>query len=196
MSFPCYKEGMKINGNEIRPGHTLEHKGGLWSVVRVNHVKPGKGGAFAQVEMKNLNDGTKLNERFRSSETVERAQLEQNASQFLYREGDMLAFMDSATYEQVQLPRTLAGEQEIFLQEGMMVSLESHQGKILSISLPPQVSLAVREADAVVKGQTASASYKPAILENGAKVMVPPFIASGEKIIIDTATLEYIRRAE
>lgn len=187
---------MKLNGNEIRPGHILQHKGGLWHVSKVNHVKPGKGGAFAQVEMKNLTEGTKLNERFRASETVSRAQLEQKACQFLYRNGEMLALMDSQNYEQIEVPEALAGERAVFLDDGMEVQLESHEGKALSLRLPPQVKVEVREAEPVVKGQTASASYKPVVLANGVKVMAPPFIGAGDKIIIDTESLDYVRRAE
>jgi elongation factor P len=187
---------MKINGNEIRPGNVIQHKNGLWLAVRTQHVKPGKGGAFAQVELKNLIDGTKLNERFRSSETVERVRLEQKDYQYLYKEGDMLVFMDLETYEQIQIAEEFLGERAAFLQDGMQVTVESHEGKAIGVSLPDQVVLRITEAEPVVKGQTAASSYKPAILENGARVMVPPFIESGEKIIVDTNELTYVRRAE
>ena len=187
---------MKINGNEIRPGNVIQHKDGLWVAVKIQAVKPGKGGAFAQVELKNLIDGTKLNERFRASETVERVRLEQKDHQFLYAEGDMLTFMDLETYDQIQLPEDFIGERAAFLQDGMTVVVESHEGKPIGVSLPDQVTLEVVEAEAVVKGQTAASSNKPAILENGVRVMVPPFIGVGEKIIVDTNELTYVKRAD
>jgi elongation factor P len=187
---------MKINGNEIRPGNVIEHKGGLWVAVKTQHVKPGKGPAYAQVELKNAIDGTKLNERFRSSETVERVRLEQKDYQFLYREGDMLVFMDMDTYEQIQVRREFLEERAAFLQDGMQVSVESHEGRPIGISLPDQVTLEVVEADPVVKGQTAASSYKPAKLENGVRILVPPFIATGERVVVDTNELTYVRRAE
>jgi elongation factor P len=187
---------MKINGNEIRPGNAIEHKGGLWIAVKTQAVKPGKGGAFNQVELKNLIDGTKLNERFRASETVERVRLEQKDYQFLYAEGDMLTFMDTETYDQISLPTDFVGERASFLQDGMTVVVESHEGKPIGISLPDQVTLEVVEAEPVVKGQTAASSNKPAVLENGIRVMVPPFVQTGEKIVVDTNELAYIKRAD
>ena len=187
---------MKINGNEIRPGNVIQHKDGLWVAVKIQAVKPGKGGAFAQVELKNLIDGTKLNERFRASETVERVRLEQKDYQFLYAEGDMLTFMDLESYDQIQLPEDFLGERAAFLQDGMTVVLESHEGRPIGVSLPDQVALEVVEAEAVVKGQTAASSNKPAVLENGIRVMVPPFIGVGEKILVDTNELTYIKRAD
>jgi elongation factor P len=187
---------MKINGNEIRPGNVIQHKGALWVAVKTQHVKPGKGPAYAQVELKNITEGTKLNERFRSSETVERVRLEQQDFQFLYAEGDMLVFMDTDTYDQIELPKEFLEERAAFLQEGMKVSVESHEGKPLGVTLPDQVTLAVVEADPVVKGQTAASSYKPAILENGVRVMVPPFVVAGEKVVVDTNELTYVRRAD
>lgn len=187
---------MKINGNEIRQGNVIQHKDGLWVAVKTQHVKPGKGGAFAQIELKNLVDGTKLNERFRSSETVERVRLEQNEYQYLYSDGDMLTFMDTESYEQIQLASDFIGDRVAFLQDGMMVTVESYEGKSLGINLPEQVTLEVTETEPTVKGQTASASYKPAILENGLRVMVPPFVTTGEKIVVDTNETTYIRRAD
>lgn len=187
---------MKINGNEIRPGNVIQHKGGLWVAVKLQHVKPGKGGAFAQVELKNLIDGTKLNERFRSSETVERVRLEQKDNQFLYKEGDMLVFMDQENYEQIELPEDFVGERAAFLQDGMVVVLESFEGKPIGITLPDHVTLEVTEAEPVVKGQTAASSNKPAVLENGIRVMVPPFVETGEKIVVDTNELTYVKRAD
>ncbi|WP_068004238.1 elongation factor P [Pseudovibrio axinellae] len=187
---------MKLNGNEIKPGHVLMHQDTLWAAVKVQHVKPGKGGAFAQVEMKNLLDGRKLNERFRATESVERVRLEQKDFQFLYEEGDMLVFMDNETYEQLELQKEFVGERAAFLQDGMTVTVELHEEKPIGISLPTHVTLEIVEADAVVKGQTQSSSYKPAVLENGVRCMVPPFITSGEKIIVDTDNVEYVRRAD
>jgi elongation factor P len=187
---------MKINGNEIRPGNVIEHQGSLWVAVKVNAVKPGKGPAYAQVELKNLLNGSKLNERFRASESVERVRLEQNDYQFLYVQGDMLVFMDNETYEQLEVPQEFVGERAAFLQDGMMVTVESHEGTPIGISLPDQVTLQVVDAEPVVRGQTASASYKPAMMENGVRVMVPPFITAGEKIVVDTNETTYVRRAD
>ena len=187
---------MKISGNEIRPGNVIQHKGALWVAVKTQHVKPGKGPAYAQVELKNAIDGNKLNERFRSSETVERVRLEQRDYQFLYADGDMLTFMDMDTYDQMALPRDFLEERAAFLQDGMKVTVESHEGKPIGITLPDQVTLEVVEAEPVVKGQTAASSYKPAKLENGVRVMVPPFIGVGERVVVDTNELSYVRRAE
>ena len=187
---------MKINGNEVRPGHVLEHKGGLWAVVKTEAVKPGKGGAFNQVELKHVVEGTKLNERFRANETVERVRLEQKDHQILYEEGDMLVFMDNESYEQISLPREFVGDRAAFLQDGMTVTLEMHEERPLGITLPQQVTLEIVEADPVVKGQTAASSYKPAVLENGLRIMVPPFVTSGERVVVDTGELTYLRRAD
>jgi elongation factor P len=187
---------MKINGNEIRPGNVIEHKGALWIAVKTQAVKPGKGPAYAQVELKNAIDGTKLNERFRSSETVERVRLEQKDYQYLYPEGDMLTFMDVDTYDQIQIPKDLLGERAAFLQDGMTVTVESHEGRSIGIALPDQVTLEVIEEEPVVKGQTAASSYKPAKLENGVRILVPPFVGVGERVVVDTNELTYVRRAE
>ena len=187
---------MKINGNEIRPGNVIEHKGGLWMAVKTQAVKPGKGGAFNQVEHKNLIDGTKLNERFRASETVERVRLEQKDYQFLYAQDENLVFMDTDSYEQLEIARDFIGERAAFLQDGMTVTVESHEGRPIGVNLPDQVVLEVVEAEPVVKGQTAASSNKPAILDNGVRVMVPPFVSVGERIIVDTNELTYIRRAD
>ncbi len=187
---------MRINGNEIKPGNVLQHQDTLWAVVKVQHVKPGKGGAFAQVEMKNLIDGRKLNERFRSEDKVERVRLEQKDFQFLYAQDDQLVFMDSDTYEQIELQSEFVGERAAFLQDGMTVTLEMHEEKPIGINLPQFVTLEITEADAVVKGQTQSSSYKPAMLENGVRVLVPPFITAGEKIVVDTSEVTYVRRAD
>ena len=185
----------KINGNEIRPGNVLEHEGGLWAAVKVDHVKPGKGGAFAQVELKNLRTSSKLNERFRSADKVERVRLEQKDQQFLYEESGMLIFMDTETFEQVQLPSDLLGERRPFLQDGMTIVVEFYEEEALNASLPQKVSCQVLETEPVVKGQTAAKSFKPAILQNGIKVMVPPFISKEERIVINTDTMEYSERA-
>ncbi len=187
---------MKINGNEIRPGNVIQHNNSLWVAVKTQAVKPGKGGAFNQVELKNLLDGSKLNERFRASATVERVRLEQKDYQYLYESGDMLTFMDLESYEQIELPSEFVGERKAFLQDGMQVTVESHEGKPLGITLPEQVTLEVTETEPTVKGQTAASSYKPAIMDNGLRVMVPPFIEVGQKIVVSTAEVEYVKRAD
>ena len=187
---------MKINGNEIRPGDVVEHAGGLWAAVRTAHVKPGKGGAFNQVELKNLIDGTKLNERFRAAETVERIRLEMKDFTFLYAEGDSLVFMDIESYEQLELQKDFVGDRAAFLQDGMKVTVKMHEERAIGIALPDQVTLLITEADPVVKGQSATSSYKPAVMENGVRVMVPPFIDAGERIIVDTTEITYVRRAD
>ena len=187
---------MKINGNAIRPGNVVEHKGRLWRAVRIQHTQPGKGGAYLQVELKDIRDGTKLNERFRSSEDVERVRLDQKEYQFLYAEGDMLTFMDNETYEQISLAEEMVGDPLPFLQEGMTVMIESYEGSPISVALPESVVMEVTEADPVVKGQTAASSYKPALLENGVKVMVPPHIETGTRIVVNTADATYMERAK
>lgn len=187
---------MKVNGNEIKPGMVIEHQGSLWVAVKTHSVKPGKGGAFNQVEMKNLINGSKLNERFRASETVERVRLEQKDFQYLYREGDYLVFMDTESYEQLELHDEFIGDRAAFLKDGMTVSVEMHEDKPIGIQLPDQVTLEVAEADPVVRGQTAASSYKPAVLENGVRILVPPFIEAGEKVVVDTGEISYLRRAD
>ena len=186
---------VKINGNEIRPGNVLEHDGGLWAAVKVDHVKPGKGGAFAQVEMRNLRNGSKLNERFRSADKVERVRLEQKDQQFLYESDGMLVFMDTETYEQIELSSELLGERRPFLQDGMTIVVEFYEDEALNATLPQKVTCTVVETEPVVKGQTAANSFKPAILDNGVKVMVPPFIAQDEQVVINTEAMEYSERA-
>jgi elongation factor P len=186
----------KINGNEIRPGNVIEHDGGLWVAVRANSVKPGKGGAYNQVELKNLINGTKLNERFRSAATVERVHLELKDFSFLYEQGDALIFMDAESYEQLELQKDFVGDRAAFLQDGMNVTVQLYEERPIGIALPDQVVLAITEADPVVRGQTAASSYKPAILENGIRVMVPPFIEAGERILVDTNEITYLRRAD
>ena len=186
---------MKINGNEIRPGNIIEHNDGLWVAVKIGHVKPGKGGAFAQVELKNLRNGSKLNERFRSADKVERVRLEQKDQQFLYENDGMLVFMDSETYEQIELPSDLLGDRRPFLQDGMTVQIEYYEAEALSCQLPEKVTCKIVETEPVVKGQTAANSFKPAVLDNGVRVMVPPFVAQDEDIIVNTQTFEYSERA-
>ena len=185
----------KINGNEIKPGNVLEHDSGLWAAVKVEHVKPGKGGAFAQVELKNLRTGSKLNERFRSADKVERVRLEQKDQQFLYESDGMLVFMDVETFEQIELPSDLLGSRRPFLQDGMTLAVEFYDEEAINATLPQKVTCIVAETEPVVKGQTAANSFKPAILDNGMKVMVPPFIDQEEKIKVNTETLEYSERA-
>lgn len=185
----------KINGNEIRPGYVLEHNDGLWIAVKVNHVKPGKGGAFAQVEMKNLRSGSKLNERFRSDDKVEKARLEQKDQQFLYENDDMLVFMDMETYDQIELQSDLLGDRKPFLQDGMMVKIEYFGNEALNVSVPQKVTCVVKETEPAIKGQTAANSYKPAVLDNGVRVMIPPFVGPDESIIVNTETFEYTERA-
>lgn len=187
---------MKINGNEIRPGNVIMHRNDLWTVVKTQSVKPGKGGAYNQVELKNIRDGGKLNERFRSSETVEKARLEQREYQFLYKQEDRLIFMNMDSYEQIELDGDFVGERAAFLQDGMIVKVESHEEKPIGISLPIQVTVGIAEADPVVKGQTAASSYKSAILDNGLRIMVPPFIAAGERVVVDTNEIAYVRRSD
>ena len=186
---------MKISGVDIRPGNILEYEGGIWKVAKIQHTQPGKGGAYMQVEMKNLQDGRKTNVRFRSADTVERVRLDTKEFQYLYHDGDMLVFMDNDTYEQISLPDDLIGEAAAFLQDGMEVTLELWDEKPISVQLPDQVEATIVEADAVVKGQTASSSYKPALLDNGVRVMVPPHIESGTRIVVDVYERSYVGKA-
>lgn len=187
---------MKISGVDIRPGNILEYENGLWKVAKIQHTQPGKGGAYMQVEMKNLIDGRKTNVRFRSADTVEKVRLDTKEFQYLYADGDMLVFMDQETFEQISLPSDLLGDAVDFLQDGMQVTLELYEEKPISVQLPEQVEAEIVEADAVVKGQTASSSYKPAVLDNGVRVMVPPHITTGTRIIVDVYAKEYVKKAE
>jgi len=186
----------KIAGNEIRPGTLIEHNGGLWIAVKTQAVKPGKGGAYNQVELKNVVTGTKLNERFRSDESVDEVYLEKKDFQFLYASGEMLTFMDIETYEQIEIERDFIGERAQFLQDGMKVLVQTHEGKPIGVQMPLQVTLTVTEADPVLRGGTAAPSYKSAMLENGLKIQVPPFIEAGTKIVVATEDGSYVRRAE
>lgn len=185
----------KIHGNEIRPGNILEHNDGLWVAVKISHVKPGKGGAFAQVEMKNLRNGSKLNERFRAADKVEKVRLEQKTQQFLYENDGMLVFMDTETYEQIELPADILGDRRPFLQDSMTIQIEYYDDEALSAALPQRVTCTVTETEPAVKGQTAANSFKPAILDNGVRVMIPPFVGEGEAIVVSTETMEYVERA-
>ncbi len=186
----------KINGNEIRPGTMIEYDGALWMAVKTQKVKPGKGGAYNQVELKNVTQGTKLNQRFRSDETVEEIYLEKKDFQFLFASGDMLTFMDMENYEQIELAADFVGDQAQFLQDGMKTLVQLYDGKPIGIALPQHVILEVVEADAVMRGGTAAPSYKSATLSNGLKIQVPPFIDAGTKVVVSTEDGSYLRRAE
>ena len=185
---------MKINANEIKVGMLIEYKDDLWEILKTQHVKPGKGGAFAQVEMKSVDKNTKLNERFRSSETVEKAEVDEKKFNFLYIDGENCHFMDNKTFDQVEIPKSITGEQYKLLKENLEVTISFMEGKPISIELPNNIECLIEATDAALKNQTASSSYKPAMLDCGIKINVPPFVESGEKIIIDTRTLEYIKR--
>ena len=187
---------MKINGNSVKPGMILEHKGELWTVTKSQSVKPGKGGAFNQVEMKNIKTGSKLNERFRASEEVERVRVDEEKYQYLYKQDDKLVFMNTISYEQIELDSEIAGDRMILMSENDEVIIEMYNDKAIGIQLPKTLSFIVNETEAVVKGQTAASSNKPAILENGIRVMVPPFIEQGEKIEINTEDLTYSKRVD
>ena len=187
---------MKLNGNAIKPGNVIEHNGRLWAAIKVSHVKPGKGGAFAQIELRDIRDGTKLNERFRSSETVERVILDDIDCTFLYEEDEFLVFMHPDTFEQISVSVGLVGDSAMFLQNGMTITMSSHEGEPISVKLPDTVVMEVIEADSVVKGQTASSSYKPAVLENGVRVMVPPHIETGTRIVVRPEDKSYVERAK
>ncbi len=186
----------KIAGNEISPGTLIQHDGGLWIAVKTQAVKPGKGGAYNQVELKNIITGTKLNERFRSDQAVEEVYLEKKDFQFLFASGDMLTFMDMETYDQIEIAGDFVGEQARFLQDGMKVLVQTYEGRPIGIKLPQHVTLEVVAADAVMRGGTAAPSYKGAVLENGLKIQVPPFVNAGTKVIVSTEDGSYVRRAE
>ena len=185
---------MKINAGEIRVGMLLEYKNDLWQVLKTQHVKPGKGGAFAQVEMKSLNKNTKLNERFRSSETVEKASLEETTYNYLYSDEANYFFMDPKTFEQIEIKKETVGDKGKLLTENLQVSVSFYNENPLSIELPNQVKCKIETTDAALKGQTVSSSYKPATLDNGLNIQVPPFIEVGDEIVVDTRNLEYIKK--
>jgi elongation factor P len=186
---------VKINGNEIKKGNVIEHKNGLWIAVKTSHVKPGKGGAFAQVELKNIRNNSKLNERFRSADKVEKVRLEQKEYQFLYENGDELIFMDNENFEQIQISKDFLGNSHYFLNEGMNVKIELFENEPLNVFLPDKLRCVVQETEPTIKGQTAANSSKPAMLDNGLRIMVPQFVSEGEEIIVSTETFEYIERA-
>ncbi len=187
---------MKISGVDIRPGNIIEYEGGLWRSVKIQHTQPGKGGAYMQVELKNLIDGRKNNVRFRSAETVEKVRLDTRDFQFLFADGDQLTFMDKDSYEQVALDKDVLGDAADFLQDGMDVVMECYDERPISVQLPDTVEAEIVQADAVVKGQTASSSFKPAVLDNGVRVMVPPHVSSGTRIVVDVYSREYVKRAD
>lgn len=187
---------MKISGNSIRPGNVIEHQGHLWVAVKISHTQPGKGGAYLQVELKDIQRGTKLNERFRSSETVERVHLDEREYQYLFNSGDSYTFMDTETYDQISLEKDFLGDSTDFLQPEMMVTVCLHDEKPITIRLPDTLVMTVMEADPVVKGQTASSSFKPALLDNGHRIMVPPHIESGMKIVVNTLDSTYVEKAK
>jgi len=185
---------MKITAIEIKPGMIIEHKNDYWNVLKTQHVKPGKGGAFNQVELKSVIKGTKLNERFRSSQTVEKAEIDEKKFNFLYIDGESCHFMDNVSFEQVEISKSVIGEKYKLLKGNLEVTVSFMQEKPISIELPNNIECTIETTDAAIKNQTASSSYKPALLDCGIRIDVPPFIESGEKIIIDTRTLEYVKR--
>ena len=186
---------MKINAGEIRVGMLLEYKDDLWQVLKTQNVKPGKGGAFAQVEMKSVIKNTKLNERFRSSESVEKAILEESNFNYLYEDEINYFFMNPKTFDQIEIKKNLVGEKGKLLSENLEVSVSFHNDNPISIELPNQIECEIKITDAAIKGQTVSSSYKPAVLDNGIKIQVPPFVVSGDKIIVDSRTLEYVKKS-
>lgn len=187
---------MKINGNAVKPGNVIQHEDGLWVTVKAQAVKPGKGGAFNQVELKNLITGNKLNTRFRADEMVERVRLEQREHTFLFGSDDTLTFMDAESYEQIELQKDFVGERAAFLQDGMTVTVEFHEETPIGIALPEQATVTVVETEPSIKGQTATSSYKPAMCDNGVRVMVPPFVDIDTQIIVNTEDCTYVKRAE
>ena len=185
---------MKINAGEIRVGMLLEYKNDLWQVLKTQHVKPGKGGAFAQVEMKSINKNTKLNERFRSSENVEKASLDETNFNYLYDDEQNYFFMDPKTFEQTEIKKDIVGEKGKLLTENLEVKISFYNEKPISVDLPNQIQCKIETTDAALKGQTVSSSYKPATLDNGLSIQVPPFIEIGDEIIVDTRTIEYVKK--
>ena len=185
---------MKILGNEIKPGMIIEHKDDLWEILKAQHVKPGKGGAFNQVEMKSLNNNTKLNERFRSSDSVEKASLEEQKFNFLYEDENDYYFINQKSFEQINIKKKLVGNKGKFLTENLEVSINFYNENPLSVDLPKQIECKIESTYVALKGQTVSSSYKPAVLDNGLKIQVPPFIESEDKILVDTRTIEYVKK--
>ena len=185
---------MKISGNELKTGMIIEHKNDLWEILKTQHVKPGKGGAFNQVEMKSINKDTKLNERFRSSDNIERAIIEEIEFNYLYEDKNEFYFINNKTFEQLNLRQDLLGEKFKFLSEGLEVKIGIYNDIPIKIDLPNQINCKIETTDAALKGQTVSSSYKPATLENGIKIQVPPFIESGDTIVVDTRSIEYVKK--
>ncbi|MFL2887557.1 MAG: elongation factor P [Pelagibacterales bacterium MED-G40] len=185
---------MKISANEMKPGMIIEYKNDYWTVLKTQHVKPGKGGAFNQVELKSVIKGTKLNERFRSSENIEKAEVDEKKFNFLYSDENNCHFMDNKNFEQISISKSIIGEKNKLLKENLEVTITFMEEKAISVDLPNNIECKIETTDAVVKGQTAASSYKPAKLDNGINITVPPFIESGEKIILDTRTLEYVKK--
>ena len=185
---------MKINAGEIRVGMLLEYRNDLWQVLKTQHVKPGKGGAFAQVEMKSVNKNTKLNERFRSSETIEKASLEETYFTFSYEDQEKYFFMNPKTFEQTEIQKSLIGEKGKLLTENLEVTISFYNDSPIYVNLPNQVTCKIENTDAALKGQTVSSSYKPAVLDNGLNIQVPPFIEAGDNVVIDTRNLEYVKK--
>ena len=185
---------MKINANEIKPGMIIEHKNDFWNVLKTQHVKPGKGGAFAQIEMKSMNKNTKLNERFRSSQTVEKASLEETNFNYSYEDENNFFFMNPSSFEQIQIKKDLIGTKGKLLNENLEVTISFYNNEPISLDLPNQIKCKINSTDIAIKGQTVSSSYKPATLDNGLSIQVPPFIETGDEIIIDTRNLEYVKK--
>ncbi len=187
---------MKINANTIRPGHVIDHDGKQWAVLKIQLIQPGKGGAFIQVEMRDVRTGTKTNERWRTQDTVEKLSTEQKECQFLFADGDIFTFMDNESYEQFTLNRDTIGDGADFLRENIEVTVNFVESSPIGIELPSTVTLRVDQADPVVRGQTAASSYKPAILENGVRVMVPPFVETGDRVVVNPTERTYLERAK
>ena len=187
---------MKIQANTIRPGNVIEHNGKVWSVAKIQIITPGKGGAFIQVEMRDMKSGSKTNERFRTQETVEKLQANEQECQYLFAEGDMLTLMDNESFEQFNVPKEMVGEALPFLVENMPVTVDTIEGQPVGVRIPETVTMRITEADPVVKGQTAASSYKPAMLENGVRIMVPPFVESGTRVVVKTSDATYVERAK
>lgn len=187
---------MKINANLIRPGNVLEHNNRQWAVLKIQLIQPGKGGAFIQVEMRDVRTGTKTNERWRTADTVEKLQVDEKEATYLFSDSETVTFMDAESFEQFSVPREMVGDPAAFLQDGMTCTIDLIEGSPVAVTLPDKVTMQVVEADPVVKGQTAASSYKPGILENGVRVMIPPFIEAGTRIVVATADATYVERAK
>ncbi len=187
---------MKVSANQLRVGQVVEVDGKLYAILKADNIQPGKGTPVTQIEMRRLSDGVKVTERYRTQETVERAFIDEGEFQFLYDEGDHFAFMNNETFEQLSVPKDVIGDQAVFLQDGMICTMRTHEGVPVSVELPPRVTLEVTETEPVIKGQTVSSSFKPAILDNGARTMVPPHISVGTRVVISTADGSYVERAK